>query len=89
MLKDDGLHGLIERYARRNAFNSFETVMIMRFIFLPYDAVSYLAGFLRIEFWPFILLGYRAWLDTGHDRIHRFWRFDPEALTARYPSLIR
>jgi uncharacterized membrane protein YdjX (TVP38/TMEM64 family) len=29
--------------------------MIMRFIFLPYDAVSYLAGFLRIKFWPFIL----------------------------------
>jgi len=34
--------------------NSFETVMIMRFIFLPYDAVSYLAGFLNIKFWPFI-----------------------------------
>jgi uncharacterized membrane protein YdjX (TVP38/TMEM64 family) len=35
--------------------NSFETVMIMRFIFLPYDAVSYLAGFLRIKYLPFIL----------------------------------
>jgi len=29
--------------------------MIMRFIFLPYDAVSYLAGFLKIHYWPFIL----------------------------------
>ena len=29
--------------------------MIMRFIFLPYDMVSYLAGFLRIHYWPFIL----------------------------------
>src|SRR3989304_3852161 len=29
--------------------------MIMRFIFLPYDAVSYLAGFLRIKYLPFIL----------------------------------
>lgn len=55
MLKDDGSDGLIQRYARRMRENSFETVMIMRFIFLPYDAVSYLAGFLRIKFWPFIL----------------------------------
>lgn len=55
MLKDDGSDGLIQRYARRMRENSFETVMIMRFIFLPYDAVSYLAGFLRIKYWPFIL----------------------------------
>ena len=55
MLKDDGSDGLIQRYARRMREHSFETVMIMRFIFLPYDAVSYLAGFLRIKFWPFIL----------------------------------
>lgn len=55
LLKDDGSDGLIQRYARRMRENSFETVMIMRFIFLPYDAVSYLAGFLRIKYWPFIL----------------------------------
>ncbi len=55
LLKDDGSDNLIQRYARRMRKNSFETVMIMRFIFLPYDAVSYLAGFLRIHFWPFIL----------------------------------
>ncbi len=55
MLKDDGTDGLIQRYARRMRENSFETVMIMRFIFLPYDAVSYLAGFLRIKYFPFIL----------------------------------
>lgn len=55
MLKDDGSDNLIQRYARRMRENSFETVMIMRFIFLPYDAVSYLAGFLRIKYWPFIL----------------------------------
>lgn len=29
--------------------------MVMRFIFLPYVAVSYLAGFLRIRYWSFIL----------------------------------
>jgi uncharacterized membrane protein YdjX (TVP38/TMEM64 family) len=55
LLKDDGSDGLIQRYARRMRENSFETVMIMRFIFLPYDAVSYLAGFLRIKYWAFIL----------------------------------
>jgi uncharacterized membrane protein YdjX (TVP38/TMEM64 family) len=55
LLKDDGSNGLIQRYARRMREKSFETVMVMRFIFLPYDAVSYLAGFLRIKYWPFIL----------------------------------
>jgi len=55
LLKDDGSDGLIQRYARRMRENSFETVMIMRFIFLPYDAVSYLAGFLKIHYWAFIL----------------------------------
>lgn len=55
LFKDDGSSGLIQRYARRMRENSFETVMVMRFIFLPYDAVSYLAGFLRIRYWPFIL----------------------------------
>jgi len=55
LFKDDGSDGLLQRYARRMRENSFETVMIMRFIFLPYDAVSYLAGFLRIKYLPFIL----------------------------------
>lgn len=55
LLADDGSDGLIQSYARRMRANSFETVMIMRFIFLPYDAVSYLAGFLRIQFLAFIL----------------------------------
>jgi len=55
LLKDDGSDGWIQRYARRMRENSFETVMTMRFIFLPYDAVSYLAGFLKIKYWAFIL----------------------------------
>lgn len=46
---------LIQRYAGRLRRNSFETVMIMRFIFLPYDLVSYVCGFLRIN-WPAFLL---------------------------------
>ena len=55
LLQDDGSDNLVQRYARRMRMNSFETVIIMRFIFLPYDAVSYLAGFLRINYWAFIL----------------------------------
>jgi len=55
LLKEDGSESLIQRYARRMRANSFETIMVMRFIFLPYDAVSFLAGFLRINYWPFIL----------------------------------
>lgn len=55
MLEVGGSDNLIRRYARQMRANSFETVMIMRFIFLPYDGVSYLAGLLRIKYWPFIL----------------------------------
>jgi uncharacterized membrane protein YdjX (TVP38/TMEM64 family) len=47
--------GLAGRYARRLRDNSFETVLTMRFVFLPYDFVNYLSGFLRINWFPFIL----------------------------------
>lgn len=47
--------GFVGRYAERLRNNSFETVLTMRFIFLPYDLVNYLAGFLKINWVPFIL----------------------------------
>jgi len=47
--------GFVQTYANRLRRNSFETVMIMRFIFLPYDLVSYLSGFLQINRWAFLL----------------------------------
>ncbi len=47
--------GFVARYAKRMRENSFETILIMRFIFLPYDLVNYLAGFLRIDWQAFIL----------------------------------
>lgn len=47
--------GLVQRYAERMRRSSFETVLVMRFIFLPYDLVNYLAGLLRIRWTPFIL----------------------------------
>lgn len=55
LFKEDGSNSLIQRYAARLRANSFETVLIMRFIFLPYDLVTYVAGFLRIRFLPFLL----------------------------------
>jgi uncharacterized membrane protein YdjX (TVP38/TMEM64 family) len=42
------------RYLRGMRERSFETVFIMRLIFLPYDLVNYLAGILKIHYLPFI-----------------------------------
>ncbi len=50
-----GKLGLFQRYTDRMRKNSFETILIMRFIFLPYDLVNYLAGILRIDWKAFIL----------------------------------
>ncbi len=55
LIQNDSADSFLQRYARRMRENSFETVIVMRLIFLPYDAVSYLAGFLRIRYWSFIL----------------------------------
>jgi uncharacterized membrane protein YdjX (TVP38/TMEM64 family) len=45
----------IQKYTQRMRQNSFETVPIMRLLFLPYDLVNYAAGFLKIRWQPFIL----------------------------------
>lgn len=47
--------GLIQQYAQRMRENSFEAVLIMRLIFLPYDLVHYIAGFLKIDWKAFLL----------------------------------
>ncbi len=46
---------VLANYATRLQERSFETVLIMRFLFLPFDLVNYLAGFLQIRYVPFIL----------------------------------
>lgn len=51
---DEG-EGLLARYAGRLRRNSFETVLLMRLLFLPYDLVHYVSGFLRIDWRAFIL----------------------------------
>ncbi len=46
---------IIQKYTQRMRQNSFETVLIMRLLFLPFDLVNYAAGFLKIKWQPFIL----------------------------------
>lgn len=46
---------MIGRYLDHLHDNAFETILIMHLIFLPYDLVNYLVGFLRIPWQPFLL----------------------------------
>ncbi len=55
ILDQSASSGVLQSYADRMRRNSFETVLIMRFIFLPYDLVSYFSGFLRIRWQGFLL----------------------------------
>jgi uncharacterized membrane protein YdjX (TVP38/TMEM64 family) len=43
------------RWSNRMRENSFETVLIMRLLFLPYDLVNYASGILRLRWLPFLL----------------------------------
>ena len=47
--------GLLQRYATYLREHTFEAVLLLRFLFLPYDLLSYVAGFLRIAWQPFLL----------------------------------
>jgi hypothetical protein len=47
--------GWIARYTQRMQRASFLTVFTMRLIYLPYDLVNYLAGFLHIDWRSFLL----------------------------------
>jgi uncharacterized membrane protein YdjX (TVP38/TMEM64 family) len=55
VLNDEEKSGVIQKYTRRMRQNSFETVLIMRLIFLPYDLVNYVSGFLKINWKAFLL----------------------------------
>jgi uncharacterized membrane protein YdjX (TVP38/TMEM64 family) len=50
-----GASGVVGRYAERLRQNTFGTILLMRLIYLPYDLVNYLAGFLRVPYRPYIL----------------------------------
>jgi uncharacterized membrane protein YdjX (TVP38/TMEM64 family) len=47
--------GFVSRYAGRLRQNAFGTILVMRLIYLPYDLVNYLAGFLRVPYRPYLL----------------------------------
>ena len=46
--------GLMQRYADRLRNEAFITILLMRLLYLPYDLVNYLAGFLRVKYVLFI-----------------------------------
>ena len=52
---DPDKQGFVEKWKTRLQENSFETVLTMRFIFLPYNLVNYLCGFLKIDWKAFLL----------------------------------
>lgn len=51
----DTSDSVVNRWAARMRDNSFETVLVMRFLFLPYDLVNYGAGALRVKWMPFLV----------------------------------
>lgn len=55
LLDSEEGENLLERYAGRMRRNSFESVLIMRLLFLPYDLVHYVAGFLGVDWKAFLL----------------------------------
>lgn len=56
MLPDGAANGsIVVRYAGRLRTNAFAAILVMRLIYLPYDLVNYLAGFLRVPYRPFLL----------------------------------
>jgi uncharacterized membrane protein YdjX (TVP38/TMEM64 family) len=55
VLATDAASGVVGRYAERLRANAFATVLLMRLVYLPYDLVNYLGGFLRVPYRPFIL----------------------------------
>jgi uncharacterized membrane protein YdjX (TVP38/TMEM64 family) len=52
---DSSDQSLARRWSSRMRAHSFETVLVMRLLFLPYDLVNYLAGLLRLRWVPFLL----------------------------------
>lgn len=52
---DDEQQSLARRWSTQMREHSFETVLIMRLLFLPYDLVNYLSGILRLHWLAFLL----------------------------------
>lgn len=48
-------NALVSKYAERLRRESFQTTLVLRFLFLPYDLVIYFSGFLNIDLRWFML----------------------------------
>jgi uncharacterized membrane protein YdjX (TVP38/TMEM64 family) len=48
-------NALVSKYADRLRSEGFQTTLVLRFLFLPYDLVSYFSGFLNIDLRWFML----------------------------------
>jgi uncharacterized membrane protein YdjX (TVP38/TMEM64 family) len=55
VIDESETEGFAARYAQRLRRTTFQTVLIMRLVYLPYDLVNYLGGFLKVPYRPFIL----------------------------------
>jgi uncharacterized membrane protein YdjX (TVP38/TMEM64 family) len=51
----DSTRSIVHRWSSRMREHSFESVLIMRLLFLPYDLVNYASGILRLRWLPFLL----------------------------------
>ncbi len=65
MLENEQSLSLVQRYTRQMRRNTFETVLIMHALFFPFDLTSYLGGFLRVHYRPFILATLLGWFPIG------------------------
>lgn len=54
-MSDDENISFVAKWSQRLRDNSFETVFIMRLLFLPYDLVNYVCGVLRITWTSFLV----------------------------------
>ncbi|HEV2094488.1 MAG TPA: TVP38/TMEM64 family protein [Rubrobacter sp.] len=55
LLSAERMGDTLQRYAERLRRNSFESVLVMRLVYVPFDAVNYAAGFLHVRWKPFML----------------------------------
>lgn len=55
LLDSERAAGVARHYTERLRENGFESVLMMRLVYVPYDLVNYLAGSLKIRWTPFIL----------------------------------
>lgn len=53
--KSDTKTGLIERYGQKMQDNPFESMILLRGLFLHFDVVSYLSGYMNLAWKPYLL----------------------------------